>query len=68
MFWGFICTKNQWSIIYLSFINNGTPKKHDVALEMVQGLGTLGSRDPNGLYGTQEAFGQASFPQNPLKK
>ena len=26
------------------------------------------SRDRNGLYGTQEAFGKASFPQNPLKK
>ena len=26
------------------------------------------SRDPNGLYGTQEAFGKASFPQNPFKK
>ena len=25
------------------------------------------SRDPNGLYGTQEVFGQAGFPQNPLK-
>ena len=25
-------------------------------------------RDPNGLYGTQEAFGKASFPQNPFKK
>ena len=25
------------------------------------------SRDPNGLYGTQEAFGKASFPQNPVK-
>ena len=25
------------------------------------------SRDPNGLYGTQEAFGKASFPQNPFK-
>ena len=26
------------------------------------------SRDPNGLYGTQEAFGKASFPPNPFKK
>ena len=26
------------------------------------------SRDPNGLYGTQEAFGKASFPQNQFKK
>ena len=26
------------------------------------------SRDPNGLYGTQEAFGKASFPQNPFLK
>ena len=26
------------------------------------------SRDQNGLYGTQEAFGKASFPQNPFKK
>ena len=25
-------------------------------------------QDPNGLYGTQEAFGKASFPQNTLKK
>ena len=24
------------------------------------------SRDQNGLYGTQEAFGKASFPPNPL--
>ena len=32
-------------------------------------LGDYGiSRDPNGLYGTQEAFGKASFPQNPIKK
>ena len=23
--------------------------------------------DQNGLYGTQEAFGKASFPQNPIK-
>ena len=26
------------------------------------------SRDQNGLYGTQEAFGKASFPPNPFKK
>ena len=26
------------------------------------------SRDWNGLYGTQEAFGKASFPQNPFRK
>ena len=26
------------------------------------------SRDPNGLYGTQEAFGKASFPQPPFTK
>ena len=26
------------------------------------------SRDPNGLYGTQEAFGKASFPPTPFKK
>ena len=25
-------------------------------------------RDPNGLYGTQEAFGKASFPPTPFKK
>ena len=25
------------------------------------------SRDPNGLYGVQEAFGRASFPPNPTK-
>ena len=25
------------------------------------------SRDPNGFYGTQEAFGKASFPQNHFK-
>ena len=25
-------------------------------------------RDQNGLYGTQEAFGKASFPPNPFKK
>ena len=24
------------------------------------------SRDQNGLYGTQEAFGKASFPPNPF--
>ena len=26
------------------------------------------SRDPNGLYGTWEAFGKASFPPTPFKK
>ena len=26
------------------------------------------SRDPNGFYGTQEAFGKASFPQTPFLK
>ena len=26
------------------------------------------SRDQNGLYGTPEAFGKASFPPNPFKK
>ena len=25
------------------------------------------SRDPNGLYGVQEAFGRARFPPNPTK-
>ena len=25
-------------------------------------------RDPNGLYGTQEAFGEASFPPDAFKK
>ena len=25
------------------------------------------SRDPNGLYGAREVFGQAGFPPNPLK-
>ena len=26
------------------------------------------SPDPNGLYGTQEAFGRARFPPNPTRK
>ena len=26
------------------------------------------SRDPNGLYGTQEVFGRGGFPPNPTKK
>ena len=26
------------------------------------------SRDPNGLYGTLEAFGRAGLPQNPTRK
>ena len=32
-------------------------------------IGDLGiPRDPNGLYGTQEAFGRARFPPNPTRK
>ena len=47
---------------------NGGPKNMVLRGDGFQ-IGDYGiSRDPNGLYGTQEAFGKASFPQNPLKR
>ena len=39
-----------------------------VLLGTVFQIAHYGPRDPNGLYGTQEAFGQAGFPPNPTRK
>ena len=46
---------------------NGGPKNMVLLRNGLQ-IGRYGiSHDPSGLYGTQEAFGKASFPQKPLK-
>ena len=47
---------------------HGGPKNMVLRGDGLQ-IGDYGiSRDPNGLYGTQEAFGRAGLPQNPTRK
>ena len=44
------------------------PEKHGFVEEWFRKWRLGDSPDPNGLYGTQEAFGRARFPPNPIRK
>ena len=44
------------------------PEKHGFVEEWFRKWRLGDFPDPNGLYGTQEAFGRAHFPSNPTRK